>query len=626
MPKKKIYQTSLAGMTYCAETGIQESGGDGAVDVIVDKSADIDMVQLLGEDARFTGSARKILFSSQLNRGIDEWIYATAHAIRSLLLGGQATITAASQRSSMMRFFDFLTEKSIDLHSKNFRPGSPKDLKPQHIEQFIAWRKNYGLMNDETPGSTRTSFQNVKTILVEMLKLELISGEYHQFFRRGVFTRDGESMVTSFSEKEQERIAIAVKSDLSAVHHGRLEISHRELQALRFLVVAHRLGHNTTPLLELRRDAMRPGVLPGTILLETLKRRNLRIDTQIGREGEKISIIKPAPVDENSLPENKKESELEFLPFSFAEGAVINQAIVSTEHLISRAPNRIKNRVWLYESIKKKSGKQSTTVSALSPLTVFNSLKTFVARHNIVGDDGSPMAITTSRFRKSRFDRAFRIADGDISVTANLMGNTPQVASINYPSMNLARQVEANDFMDADYIESMRSADFNESENLATAPSKMLTPIGVCADSVGGEHAPKTGSHCDRFVMCLFCSSFAVMGTVDELWKLFSFQIFAQLELNYLEKILGPESSGDLNFLAIEELRDRYRLAVPFIDSFTKKQFAASRVKEAREKAKSSMHPFWKSQVAASRRARFTELGSTETMDETKVPPEVANE
>lgn len=620
MPKKKNYGTVLIPASCSIEKHVLSKSSDDKKIALPGPrdpaDADIDLVLLLGKNARLVGSARNIYLRPQLNHGIDEWVFATADAIRSLLRGGSSTTSAASRRSSMLRFFNYLKSESIGNPSK-LAPDTPADLKPQHIDQFILWLKNSGVAKAEASGSTRVGYNNVKAVLLEMFNIGLINGKPHQFFRRGVFKRDVPGKITSLSESEQQSIANAAKLDLSAVYHGRLQISARDLQALRLLVVAHRLGHNTTPLLELSRDAVKPGLLPGTVLLQTTKYRNRLIDTQMGMDAVHPILNPQAGSKAKPNVTDSTQIEQDYLPFNLAEGAVIGQAIASTRHLVERAPETIRNRVWLYEDSKRK-------VTALSQVTLFSCLKAFVSRHNLVGDDGNTLIINTSRFRKSRFDRIFRIADGDLAVTANFMGNTPQVASFNYPSMNLARKAEASEFINEDYIALMR--DFNHeaigqpaSSNLNLFEEKRIirvlpeilplnsTPVGSCTDTIGGEHAPKTGSHCDRFVMCLFCSSFAVVGTVDELWKLFSFQAFARLELEYLDERLGTEPSNDIKTNVLSDLRDRYRLAIPFIDSFTQFQFAKSRVDKAKHKTNTGLHPFWKSQISISRRARSSD-------------------
>jgi len=128
------------------------------------------------------------------------------------------------------------------------------------------------------------------------------------------------------------------------------------------------------------------------------------------------------------------------------------------------------------------------------------------------------------------------------------------------------------------------------------------TPVSSCRDTLHGEFAPRDGTnHCDRYVMCLFCSSFAIAGTVEELWRLFSFQAFAKEELDNLEAAF--EFSGPADDLT-EDLKARYRAAIPYIDEFVQRQFSAKIVAEARAKTSERLHPIWTHLMAVSQRAR----------------------
>ncbi|MGF6698138.1 hypothetical protein OKW38_002750 [Paraburkholderia sp. MM5496-R1] len=402
------------------------------------------------------------------------------------------------------------------------------------------------------------------------------------------------------SDAEQERLAKAIKTDLVAVHQGHLKLNPGDVQAMRLLLIAHRQGTSPTPLLELRRDAMAPGPLPGTIRLRTVKFRSKKIRSSVAR------------AEANDLTPTI-DSDGDEIVFNLAEGAVLQQAITSTDALVREAPARYKSRIWLFRS-QERATTRAGKVTCLTSRTLAKAINALIARHNLVGDNGKLLRLNLSRTRKSFFDRAFRHADGDLAKTANLMGNTPPVAALNYPSMNEARKAEAAGFMNEDYIDRMRGAKAASTKakgrvikirpgtaSTDGSPS-VSTPVSGCRDTLNGEHAPGDGhNHCDRYVMCLFCSSFAIVGTVDELWRLFSFQVFAKNELNSLDSALGPERTGDE---ALEDLRDRYRIAIPYIDNFTKRQFAARIVKEARTKTKQNLHPFWVHQMTMSRRAR----------------------
>jgi hypothetical protein len=256
---------------------------------------DIDMVALLGSDTRFSSSARSIVLSSQLGRGVDEWVFAVSASIKSLLLAGKATVSAVNCSKAMTKFNDFLTQGALKdaegIRLLSSRPASPNHLKPLHIEQFIEFLKKAGVANGDSKSTTRNIYQGVKTTVLSMFSLSLIPGEPYRFFRPSVFGRDGESDITSMSDDEQERLASVIKNDLSAIHHGRLQVTMRELQALRLLVVAHRMGYNTTPLLELTRDSIQPGLLPGTIRIRTVKGRGKKIASLMGSDGSMPSSL-----------------------------------------------------------------------------------------------------------------------------------------------------------------------------------------------------------------------------------------------------------------------------------------------------------------------------------------------
>ncbi|WP_434032978.1 hypothetical protein [Cupriavidus sp. a3] len=555
----------------------------------------IDAKALLGPDARFVRGETNINLNDWLGRGIDAWVWAVVACLRSLFLSGsREPSTIFTYGSHIKQFFIFLTEGE-----KAPRVATPAALSPLHTEAFVNWLRLRGQQAGNRESSVRARRNGVKSMLLQMFKQGYIAGEPTRFFRRGALpVGNGESRQTSLSDAEQERVANAIKTDLVAIHHGHLELKPMDVQALRLLLVAHRQGHNPTPILELDRNSMFPGLFPGTIRMRTRKGRSKKVESKPGR----------------AAPSAGSGDDDEEIFFGLAEGAVVQQAIRSTEALLERAPHRFRNRVWLYLS---QSPAEKNAVTALTLVTLSYAIRALITRHDLRSDNGERLRLNLSRLRKSFFDRALRVTDGDLAKTANLMGNTPRVAGGNYPSMNEARRKEAAEFMNEEYLDPMRHDGVH---GAAITPSPCVvqimpvtlaperTPVAGCQDTLNGEYAPQDGhNHCDRFVMCLFCSSFAIVGTVDELWRLFSFQAFARAELAYLDATRGPERTSDY---ALEDLRDRYRLAIPYIDNFTKRQFPPRIVSEARRMAQKRLHPFWEHQMTMSRRARASTPGA----------------
>lgn len=552
----------------------------------------IDILALIGPKTRIGTPKRYLDLREWLGRGIDPWVRATVICLKAMLRSGKHEVaTVASYCREIAQLFSFLIDGR-----KIPRVAAPVDLSPLHIEAYVGWLKNRATERDWSMWTARTAFNGCKAILVEMLERKLIPGEKARFFKRGMMPLQPGSDVTSLSDAEQERMARAIKTDLSASYHGRLLINPGQLQALRLLVVAHRQGKNTTPMLELNRNSLTPGAIPGTISIRTVKQRGKKIASSPGRDVSKAEDVAAKPVEE--------------MLFDLSEAAVLQQAISSTADLVDEAPERIKDHVWLYRSQAQRSKNKVTRVEAT---VLYRALRALVTRHGLLGDNGKPLQINLSRLRKSFWDRSFRINDGDIPKTAIHMGNSAAVAGTNYPSMNDTRKSEAAIFMNESYTNLQRGnprvveiapVDFTKNETSAASTGK--TPVSSCSNTLNGEYAPRDGhNHCDRYVMCLFCHSFVIVGTVEELWRLFSFQAFARSELEYLEQILGPERTNDE---VSEDLRVRYRLVIPYIDDFTQRQFPIASLK-AREKTEDGLHPFWIHQMSRSRSARSRLMG-----------------
>lgn len=563
-------------------------------DITLPSSEDayIDMKTLLGPGARFVYNSRPLDLRPWLDRGIDPWVYTSGFCLKKMLLSGTREVTTiTTYYHHLPDLFNYLMDGTGS--PANPRIDTPADLLPKHILHFIGWLQRRAQAKDWGINATRNSYQRVKAVLLEMFAQGFIQGEPRLFFPINQLPwRIGESVHTSLSDAEQEQMAKAIKSDLIDVHHGRSKLSQGSIQALRLLLVAHRQGKNLTPLLEMRRDALAPGFLPGTIHIRTYKRRSKKVRVSAGRATQigQVNMPSDVPLEEELL-------------FNLAEGAVLQQAIACSQDLMSEAPAAFKQRIWLYRVERTSLSTQKGSVTCLNAKSIQNTIASLVARHNLLGDDGQPMCINLSRLRKSFFDRALRAADGDMAITANLMGNTPAVAETHYPSMNDARKAEAARFMNEDYTALMRAKALPEQESKPQhALVSVPTPVAGCIDSIQGQYAPQDGrSHCDRFVMCFFCSSFVIAGTIEELWRLFSFQVFAKAELEYLDENLSNETTADGR---LEDLRDRYRVAIPYIDDFTQRQFADSRVTMARAKTAASLHPYWQYQMTMSRRAR----------------------
>ena len=334
MPRKKNYEAPQPRAEQARPIQKITGGGVPAPDA---DGACIDMVSLLGPGARFGSSARNIDLSDWLGRGIDAWVWASVVCLKAMLRSGaRETATVTGYSSKLKIFFAYLTDG--EHKTKVARPAMPADLSPIQVQAFVGWLQKRGQALGWTIGTTRHTFNSVKSVLLEMFAQGFVSGEPSRFLTWASLPwRDGESQQTSLSDGEQERLAQAIKSDLVAIHHGRVTLNPGDVQALRLLLVAHRQGKDPTPLLELPRDALSPGFLPGTVRIRTAKYRNRKLRSGVGRAAAETAS-------------SGREHEVDVV-FSLAEGAVLQQAIVSTRDLADEAPTGLGNRVWLYRAL-----------------------------------------------------------------------------------------------------------------------------------------------------------------------------------------------------------------------------------------------------------------------------------
>ena len=510
-----------------------------------------------------------------LGRGIDEWVYATVQAFDTLVRSGRRTwLTVRSYGNGMERFFSFLVEgREAPL------VATPNDLQPLHVSNFVAWLKRQDAAGRWLPSSSRTFYQTTKSTLKHLLEVGSVRGDAGSFFPRAGFpnSNGAESRHTALSDAEQERLAGALKADLSDAHHGRLQLSASYSLTIRYLIVAMRTGGNPTPLLEAARDALRPGLLPGTKRLRTLKRRSFKIEERAISQGRLAETPTLVPMD---------------------AVAVIEKTLAETTALASEAPAALANRVWLYRSQR---AQEYGKVVCLTRTAVSKNILNLVARRDIRGDDGEPLVLNTSRLRKSFGKRAFRLSGGDVVATAQMLGNTPKVADTNYLRIDEQLKQEGGSFMASELTAHLRGDGLKS----RVIPIKSLvgnnattTPVAACSDSLFGAQAPKDGTnHCDVFVMCLFCPSFAIVGEVEDLWRLFSYQEFAKSELERLDGVFGTEMSGADR---TDRLRALYRAAIPFIDEFTATSFGRRLVSAARARVAQGLHSFWAQQLQRS--------------------------
>jgi hypothetical protein len=185
--------------------------------------------------------------------------------------------------------------------------------------------------------------------------------------------------------------------------------------------------------------------------------------------------------------------------------------------------------------------------------------------------------------------RLWRLSDGDLIAVAAAIGHTPDVADQHYLSLTDEMKADAARFVGLALPEVLRGKETVQAiMPVSIRRTVQNTPTGKCASSLDGKHAPKNGiEHCDRFTECLTCPTYVVVGSVKDLHRLFSFQLFLQSEIEYM---VAPD---------LAQWCDHKRKLVDLIDRFTIAKFARTLVEEAKSLAISTPHPFWAARMKA---------------------------
>jgi len=496
---------------------------------------------------------------SWLGRGFDDWVWAATTVLKARLHSGHYSVaTIVSFASNGIKvFLPYLTENHVGT-----MPLRPSDMGPVDVARYIAWlRLKY------PNGSTAKNYYSAfKSVMVGLMDYGFIDQPQGALLPANPFPMNGKvtRAETSLNQAEMEKLATALKADLIAIHHGRFTGLDSEAIVALMLIVGMRSGINITPFLEMKRDCLGPHpFMPNLMLVRTFKRRGKGAQSTSLRQTHIHDLAATVPMD---------------------GVAVLKKALDLTKVLVPDAPDAIKDRVWLYRSSQR--GKDKGQTLCLKMGSVSELTRAIVQRHGLLADDGAPLRVTLGRLRKTMENRLWKLSDGDLLAVSAVMGHSPQVADNHYLRLDERTKAEGAKFIGEALPAKLRGQDL------------VPTPTGSCKDSLQGALAPKDGStHCAEFTHCLGCPSYAIVGTVKDLHRLFSFQRFLMSELNY--------------YAAVEWLKwqDHHQALIVQIDQIAIDNFFPEMVEQAKVLAEKDPHPFWAIRMRQSqlnREARYS--------------------
>lgn len=490
--------------------------------------------------------------------GIDQITYAYQRQIERFLAKQDtelADMTIASYCHGAARFFlDYLVLRSAAL-SRDLTLG---DIDRDTIDGFLASFDGENIKVTTKAGR----YHGTKAVLRALCDRGLIKevqGGDNATFPFNPFPGSGRTPkgAKPFTMAERKAFSAALRQAVAPVFQPDVKVT-ADLLAYALLVIALHTGRNTTPLLEMGLDCLRPHPKANTSFLVLFKRR--------GHAPSKVAVR-----DEES------SAELDSTPTLRTTVAHLVRVLIEfAKPLQDSAPKEYQGRVFVFcmQTGGRGIGKAGD-VAALSDATLAVAIRKLVTQYDLKDADGKPLLINVSRLRKTFVNRVYEILDGDVTGTAAAAGNTVRVTDVNYlrPSENAAANWR---FLGLALTHELLTATLGATER---------TPVGQCSDVHEGEYAPKnTSEACMSFLNCVRCRNYVV--TADDLYRVFSFYWC----------ILAERSR-----MSVQRWQRQLAHIVRLIDrdianaGVSRGAFKQEVVDRERERARLNPHPFWRS-------------------------------
>ena len=499
-------------------------------------------------------SIRRFDFARWYGVGIDSITYACHRQIERFLAGQEGAVTVSTVASycinGMRHFLDHCVMRAMAFARELTLADVNRDL----IDSYLGHLASLGWVTI----TQKSVYVQTKPVLLALGRrgiIPLVTAGDSATFPRNPFPNSNKKSKgeTPLSKHELQAFTVALRQEIKSIWTDDVHLSSRLLASV-LLTVALYTGRNTTPLLEMGRDCLRPHPKDNIVFLVLWKRR--------GYNSNKVALR--ATSDTELLLESTQSLKINV-------ERLIRRVIALTEPLSTEAPNHFKERVWLFRPRK---GSGAGQVKALSPMTLWAAINRLVEEQALTDSNGKPLRINVSRLRKTFANRIYELTGGDLVTTAAALGNTPKVTDQHYlaPSQDVRRNWQ---FMGEVLVQELLTK--------TIGATYRATPVGRCADPFNGQYAPKRESEtCMNFMNCLRCKHYAV--TADDLYKLFSFYFRVLSERSRMDKRRWAREYGH-----IPRLIDHYIVA----EGLRRGTFKAAAVEASREQARTRPHLFW---------------------------------
>lgn len=389
------------------------------------------------------------------------------------------------------------------------------------------------------PNSGKVFYGSLKSILVKMQSMGWICDVV---FPKNPFpnsNRKNKGQI-AFSKAERKRLAYALREDVNSILSKEGPLTGYELSIL-VCAIALRSGMNTTPLLEMTTDSVQGHPLKANRkLLVLYKRRGNATKIQVLRHQKKVENVQTVLADVGLMIEHIIRCN-----------ASLGQEMGSDLALVFRSGG----------------GPSAGKAAALSKSLLAQNIAKWVSDRGLKDDNGKPLRVNISRFRKTFENRIWELSGGDPFVTAALAGHSVKVSDTHY--LEAPREAEKNfNFMGRIRVKELTDNVQGIEQN---------TPVAKCSDS--GQKADRQGNkiYCTDFLACVRCRNMVV--TKEDLYRLFSF---------YWLLIYEREQIG------AKRWKKYFAHIIRIIDNEIATQFDPEYVKTVRAEAEANPHPAWK--------------------------------
>lgn len=441
------------------------------------------------------------------------------------------------------------------------------------IERFLSWLAMQtvpkGHKNQGKPLSfahQRNTYGGIKTLLLNRQRLSPTCISPELSFPRNPFPNCNRSSShhESYLQEDQQKLISSINSDLKLLHErGFDSLSPLQVQIVHLLAFGQVTGLNLQPLLELKRDSLRPHPLQDREILVTEKRR--------GWSTHSISI---KSLDSAPRSVQKVDPIPQFL------GDHIRALCKFTANFVDKAPQDLQSYIFLCPVSK---GPRIDQVRRLTRQDTKAGLRNFVLRHGLRDSCGKPFPLTFARLRPTFGMELYRRTK-DIRQVSTALGHASTQTTSRYYLSKSADAVRDH----AIVLEAMCSS-FSRTETPegVIIAADGAIPIGELKNLLRTGYATGIAhcknpfrsdeSVCKKFFTCFKCPNMIVFE--DDLWRLFSFY----------EKLLSERPK-----IRADHWLKTFGPIVRRIDEDIAPLFPADKVEEARQRAKQSPHPAWR--------------------------------